>query len=129
MTPQLAKRRYVRSFWASISVYVGLVFAVPLLLRQYEIAGPLLWLLAVLPALPLFFVIYVMGRYLIETDEYERMIQTRRMLAASGAMLAVCTVYGFAETFARAPRLELFLVFPMFCFFWGLSCFFIRIAK
>jgi hypothetical protein len=129
MTPQLAKRRYVRSFWSSIAAYVALVFAVPTLLRHYDIVGPLLWLLAVLPALPLLFVIYVMGRYLIETDEYERMIQTRRMLAALGAMLAVCTVYGFAETFARAPHLELFLVFPMFCFFWGLSCIFIRIAK
>lgn len=129
MTPQRARRRYTRSFWASISAYVALVFAVPLLLREYEISGLLLWILAVLPALPLLFVIYVMGRYLIETDEYERMIQTRRMLVALGAMLAVCTVYGFAETFAAAPHLELFLVFPMFCFFWGLSCIFVRFAK
>ncbi|KAF0179907.1 MAG: hypothetical protein IV086_13540 [Hyphomonadaceae bacterium] len=129
MTPKRARQRYVRSFGSSISAYVVLVFGVPLLLRQYEITGPLLWLLAVLPALPLLFIIYVLGRYLLETDEYERAIQTRRMMAALGAMLAVCTVYGFMETFAAAPHLELFLVFPMFCVFWGLSCIFIRTAK
>ena len=129
MTPRRATQRYTRDFWIAILVYVVLVFAVTLAIKHHNITGPLLWTLAVLPALPLLRMIYVMGRYLLETDEYQRAMQTRRMLGALGAMLGVCTVYGFVETFAGAPHLELYLVFPMFCGLYGASCLFIRSAK
>ena len=129
MTPKLAERRYMTGFTISMSVYVVLVVGVPLWIRKIGIEGPALYLLALLPSLPLIYSIYVMGRFLQEMDEYQRAIQTRRMLAGLGATLAVCSVWGFLELFADAPRLDLFLVYPMFCMFWGLSCIFVRIAK
>ena len=129
MTPQRATRRYTRDFWIAIAVYVVLIFAVPLAIRHAQIAAPLLWVLSVAPALPLLGVIYLVARYLCETDEYQRAMQTRRMLGALGAMLGLCTVYGFAEAFAGAPHFELFLVFPLFCALYGSSCVFIWSAR
>jgi hypothetical protein len=129
MTPQRARRRYIAGFAASMSLYVIFVFGVPLSIKSLAIEGPALYALAVLPSLPLIYSIYVMGRYLMEMDEYQRAMQTRRMLAGIGATLAVCSAWGFLEIFAQAPRLDLYLVYPMFCMFWGLSCFFIRSVK
>jgi hypothetical protein len=129
MTPQLAKRRYLVGFSISMSIYVVLVFGVSLAIKRLGIEGPLLYALAVLPSLPLVYSIYVMGRYLMEMDEYQRAMQTRRMLAGLGATLAVCSVWGFLEVFAKTPRLDLYLVYPIFSFFWGFSCIFIRTVK
>lgn len=129
MTPQRAKRRYFVGFSIAMSLYVIFVFGVSLSIRRLGIEGPALYALAVLPSLPLIYSIFVMGRYLMEMDEYQRAMQTRRMIAGIGATLAVCSVWGFLEIFAKAPRLDLYLVYPMFCMFWGLSCFFIRSVK
>lgn len=129
MTPQRAKRRYFVGFSISMSLYVVLVFGVSLAIRRLGIEGPALYVLAVSPSLPLIYSIYVMGRYLMEMDEYQRAMQTRRMIAGIGATLSVCSVWGFLEIFANTPHLDLYLVYPMFCIFWGLSCLFIRNVK
>ena len=129
VTPQRARRRYVAGFSLSMAVYVVLVFGVSFAIKRLGIEGPALYALAVLPSLPLMYSIYVMGRYLIEMDEYQRAMQMRRMLAGLGATLAVCSAWGFLEIFAAAPRLDLYLVYPMFCMFWGLSCLVIRSVK
>lgn len=129
MTPQRAKRRYLVGFSIAMSLYVICVFGVSLSIKRLAIEGPALYALAVLPSLPLIYSIFVMGRYLMEMDEYQRAMQTRRMLAGIGATLAVCSVWGFLEIFAQVPRLDLYLVYPMFCMFWGLSCAFIRSVK
>jgi len=129
MTPQRATHRYVRSFWVAISLYTVLVFAVPLLIKHYEIKNWLLWLLSVLPALPLIGVISVMGRFLLETDEYVRTLHTLRMMIALAALLGFCTIYGFIEVFAGAPHIPMFLIFPVFCVLWGITCAIVRTVK
>ena len=129
MTPQRAKRRYLVGFSIAMTIYVVCVFGVSFALRRGAFEGPLLYALAVLPSLPLVYSIYVMGRYLMEMDEYQRALQTRRMLGGIAATLAVCSAWGFLEIFAKAPRLDLYLVYPMFCMFWGASCLFIRSVK
>ena len=129
MTPKLAARRYTTACTMTMSVYVALIVGVPTWIRMLDVEGPALYALAVLPSLPLIYAIYVIGRFLQEMDEYEQTIQIRRMLDGLAATLAVCSAWEFLEVFADAPRLNLFLVYPMFCVFWGLSCIFIRTAK
>ena len=54
--------------------------------------------IAVLPALPLLYVFWIIGRYLAEQhDEYLRLLQVRKALVATGFTLAVATVSGFLE--------------------------------
>ncbi|MGZ8998632.1 MAG: hypothetical protein ACXW2T_07235, partial [Allosphingosinicella sp.] len=82
--------------------------------------GPAIWGIAVLPALPLLFVFYAMGRYLAElTDEYVRMLEVRKALVATGLTLAVATVLGFLEIYAEAPHMPLFFI-P--CIWFGGLC-------
>lgn len=129
MTPQRAKRRYFVGFGVSMTLYVVCVFGVSFALKRGGVEGPLLYALAVLPSLPLVYSLYVMGRYLLEMDEYQRALHTRRMLAALGATLAFCSVWGFLEIFAHVARFDLYLVYPLFSTLWGLSCIVIRSVK
>jgi len=124
-----ARSRYVRDFSIAMAVYVVAVFSVVLILRTQQPEGPLLWALAVPPSLPLLRVIQVVARHVLDLDEYQRALQIRRMLAALAVTMGLCSVWGFAEAFADAPHIELYLVFPLFCGLWGFSCLFIRKAQ
>lgn len=129
MTPEIAKRRYHVGYFGAMALYVILVLAAVILIRHVGVVGPVLYVIAASPSVPLIYSIFVVARYISEIDEYQRAMQVRRMLAGLGATLAVCSFWGFLEVFANAPRLDLYLVYPMFCAFWGLSCIFIRTAK
>ena len=48
------------------------------------------------------------------------------MLWGLGAVLGVCTVWGFLSNAGVVPAPPLFLVFPLFCLAWGASQPFIR---
>lgn len=67
--------------------------------------SPVLWVLAVLPALPLLYLLWAMSRYLVEEqDEYLRMRAVNSALFATGLLLAVATVWGFLGTFRLVPQ-------------------------
>jgi MFS family permease len=60
--------------------------------------------------------IWAMARFLIEIDdEYQRMLQVRAILVATGLTLAVTSMWGMVELFTTAPRLPVFFVFPIWC--------------
>ena len=65
----------------------------------------------------------IVARYLgEEKDEFRRDLQVQAMLCAMGATLAVTSVWGFLELFlANIPHFQLYLVFPMFWLFVGIS--------
>ncbi|MBX9815494.1 MAG: hypothetical protein A4S12_13240 [Proteobacteria bacterium SG_bin5] len=106
-----AARRYVGRFVPMMIVYALLVFLVPWLIERLTAQGPLLWLLAMLPALPVIGVFWLIGRYLIElTDEYLRLLEIRKALVATGVAMAGATLWGFLESYADAPHLPLFFV-------------------
>ncbi len=100
-----ALRRYNRRslIWAtSYVVALGIALTVR---NTIHPQGPLLWLIAVLPSLPIFYFIWAMGRYLVEErDEYLRMRQVHAGLIATGLLLATATFWGFLETFGIAPH-------------------------
>lgn len=106
-----AYRAYLRRFFPTMAVYVLLVMAVPYVIRATGAQGPLLWLLAVLPALPLSAVFWILGRLLVELDdEYLRMLEVRKALVATGFAMTVACVWGFLEVYADAPHVPLFFV-------------------
>jgi hypothetical protein len=98
-----------------------LVLAVWVFVHQHP-AGVLAYALAVLPALPIVAMLAVFGLYLAEEkDEFQRWIFVQSMLWATGATLAASTVWGFMESFVQVPHLALIWIFPLYCFFWGIS--------
>ncbi|MBO9574151.1 MAG: hypothetical protein J7494_00300 [Sphingobium sp.] len=100
-----ALRRYNRRSLIWTFAYMVALFSAISVNKAWHPEGPLLWLIAILPSLPLFFFIYAMGRYLVEEkDEYLRQRAILAALWATGILLAVATCYGFLETFKLVPH-------------------------
>ena len=97
----------------AISLYVvALTGAITAFVRLHP-TGPLAYLLAVAPALPIVATIVIMGLYLREeTDEFERTVQMESALWAIGGVLVVATVWGFLEMFKLVPHIDSWAVFP-----------------
>jgi hypothetical protein len=106
-----AFRAYLRRFVPTMALYVALVFVSPWLIYSMRPQGPLLWAIAILPALPLMAVFWIIGMLLIELrDEYVRMLEIRKALVATGFALSAACAWGFLEVYAQAPHLPLFTV-------------------
>jgi hypothetical protein len=117
-----ATRRYIRRFMPMMFAYVAVLFACVWAIRHWHPVGLQLFVLSVLPALPIVGAIAVIGLYLVEeTDEFLRQQAASCMLFGTGVLLSVATVYGFlVNGGAVEADPELFLwVFPLWCFSWG----------
>jgi hypothetical protein len=111
MTSSLAQRHYNRNV-----VILSLLYSIALIGAVYAfkhqlVAGPVAYVVAVLPALPIVGIFAAIGRYLVEEqDEYVRMLMTRQTLWASGFALSIATVWGFLESFELVPHVEAFYI-------------------
>jgi hypothetical protein len=105
-------------------LYAALLVPIVIVFVHYRPVGPLAYGLAVLPALPILGMLLVIGLYLAEEkDEYIRNAQIQSLLGGMGLTLALVSVWGFLENFTHVPRLDLFLVYPIFWGFVGISAF------
>jgi hypothetical protein len=120
-------QRYRKRLAAAMMAYCVTLLGSVMLLKQGGLAGPLLWIVAVAPAIPILGVLAVIGLYIKEEpDEFERAIHVEAMLWGLAVVLAVSTVWGFLSNAGVVPAPPLFLIFPLFCAAWGLSQPFIR---
>jgi uncharacterized membrane protein len=102
--------------------YVVLLVAAIMGNRAWHPTGPLAWIIAILPALPIFFLIWSMGAYIAEeTDEYLRQRTIMSALWATGFLLAIATCYGFLETFKLVPHVEGWAAVPVWAVGLGLG--------
>jgi hypothetical protein len=107
-------RRYLWRFLPAMGLYVIVLFVSLRLYRAYDLAEPLLWLVAVAPALPLIAAIAAIGLYLKEEDdEFQRALAVASYVVATGLMLATATVWGFLEQFGLAPHVPSWSAFPL----------------
>ena len=105
--------------------YVVALFAAISVFNQLKPTGPLLWLIAVLPALPILYFVWALGQYLVEeTDEYIRMKQVSAALFATGVLLALATVWGFLETFGVVGHVPSWAAVPVWALGLGLGHFY-----
>lgn len=113
-----AQSRYVvRMFVAAVlcALFSG---AAAVGVRYGHASGAAAYALAVLPALPIIGALVVTGAYLNEEkDEFQRNLYIQSLLGGIAATLALTTVWGFLEDFARAPHLRLTWVYPLFWLF------------
>jgi len=122
-----AGRRYLKRFIPTMVVYAATVFGASYAFDLWSPAGPLAWLIAVAPAVPILAVIAIMGLYIKEeTDEFQRNVLIESMLWGFGVTLSVTTVCGFLEIYVHTPPLQSFWAFPLFCGAMGLSQVFVR---
>lgn len=122
-----AGRRYLRRFIPTMLAYVVIILGVSFAFRDAALAGPLAWVLAVAPALPVLRVIAIMGLYIREEkDEFQRNVLIESMLWGMGLTLSATTVAGFLEMYVHTPPMQSFWAFPVFCGAMGLSQVFVR---
>jgi hypothetical protein len=108
---QRAYKRYNRTVIVLSLVYVALLFAAETVIRRSQLGGPLAYVVAVLPALPIIGIFAAIGRYLVqETDEYIRFLTVRQTLIASGLTLSVATAWGFLEAFGLASHFDTYWI-------------------
>ncbi|MDH7640946.1 hypothetical protein [Sphingomonas oryzagri] len=95
-----AQKRYNKRVIGLSLLYAALLLPAVWLFKHHMVTGPLAWVVAILPALPIVAIFAAIGGYIVEeTDEYQRMLLIRQTLYASGFMLAIITVWGFLESF------------------------------
>jgi uncharacterized BrkB/YihY/UPF0761 family membrane protein len=115
-------RRYLLRFGVSMSAYVVLLIGATMLHRHGLTAGPLGYVIALAPALAILGTIASMGFYLAEeTDEFHREVLIQSLLWGIAVTLGAASVWGFLETFGKAPHAPAWAVVPLFAVAMGLS--------
>jgi len=51
-----------------------------------------------------------------ESDEFVRAVVAKQFILASGLAMAVASVWGFGESYAAAPHIPAWMIYPLF---WG----------
>jgi hypothetical protein len=117
-----AQRRFFWRFAIAMLLYVLLLVPAVWGFVHYHLTGALAYALAVLPSLPILGMLAVVGLYLAEeNDEFLRNMQIQSLLGGIGGTLAVVSVWGFLENFTQVRHLDLYLVYPLFWVFVGIS--------
>ena len=114
--------RYNRRMLAASMGYVfGLGIAIALW-NAYDLSGPVVFAIALLPTLPTFAMVWAMGRYLVEEqDEYLRYRTVRAAIISLGLVLAIGIFWGFLEMFELVPHIWAWWVLPVWSVGLGLA--------
>ena len=115
-------KRYLREFIYSMIAYV--LTLIPSILavnslRDYPFT-PARVLVALMPVLPVAFMVYFFIRYLNNIDELQQRIQLLSIGFAAGTTGLLTFSYGFLEN-VGFPRISLLWVFPIMILLWGLG--------
>jgi hypothetical protein len=114
--------RFTRRF-----IVLSLLYAVFSVLSTYGLlrchpTGIVIWLLAVLPAIPIAMAVLLTGRYMREEkDDFQSAVLVQSLLGGIGATLVVTTVWGFLENYAHFRRLDILMLWPLYLVFVGIS--------
>jgi hypothetical protein len=120
--PTKAGRQYVSRLIPTMLVYILFVFTARWTFQHLHPTGLMVYLLAILPALPLVGSIAIVGLYIAEeSDEFERSILIQSMLWGFGVALAIGTIWGSLEDFANVPHRSAFYAYFSFCIVNGIS--------
>lgn len=102
---------------SSFGYVLGLGTAITLW-RNFDLSGPIIFLISLLPTLPTFGIIWAMARYLNEEqDEYLRHRTIMASIYGLGFVLAIGIFWGFLETFELVPHVWAWWVLPA----WGIG--------
>ena len=124
MYAQPAGRRYLRALWPALVGYSLSLFASIWLIKQGIASVPLRALVAVLPVLPIAWMMHAALRYLREIDELQRRIETESIGVAS---LLTSLLYFGAGLLQQAKVIDIgagvamIWVFPLLCLIYGIA--------
>ncbi|MFN7619501.1 MAG: hypothetical protein ACK5RN_05160 [bacterium] len=111
-----AQGRYVVRTVGFMSGYV--VINVAAILGAFDdIASPVAaWALALAVSAPVIGQIWATLALMRESDEFVRAVVAKQFILAAGAAMALASVWGFGESYAAAPHIPAWMIYPLF---WG----------
>lgn len=114
--------RYNRGIMlTSLGYMLGMGIAISLWDR-FDLSPPVVFAISLLPAIPTFAMIWVMGRYIAgEADEYLRHRAIISALWGLCLVLALGTFWGFMEMFDLVPHIWAWWVMPVWAIGMGLG--------
>lgn len=115
------KRYNWRIIWLSL-LYVAFLLPAVYGFKHQLVPSSLIYLVAILPAVPIIGIFAAMGRYLVEErDEYVRVLMVRKILWASGLTLSVATIWGFLDNFRLVGHADGYWLLVVWFFGLGLG--------
>ena len=124
MYAQAAGRRYLRALWPAMVAYSLSLFASIFLIKRGIESVPLRAVVAVLPVLPIGWVMLAALRYLREVDELQRRIETEAIGIASLLVSLLYFAGGMlekAEVIGMDAGMAMIWVFPLLCGTYGIA--------
>ena len=118
ITPAVANRRYQVHLVVAMVIYVVLV-AISVNLLKSGHSGTVRVLLALMPALPIVWVLWAVIRYLGEADELQRRVHLEALSIAAGAAAFLSLTYGLLEDLAGFPHFSAWWTFVVIDMIWG----------
>ncbi len=114
-----AEARLVVRYSVSIVIWMAVVFPLTVVgrsevfLHQW-LHGPVLYLVAAAPCVPLGAVLLSAARFFRDCDEYVRALMSRRLLLAGALTLFLACVWGFLEGMPAVPVVPIWAVAPAY---------------
>jgi len=107
-----AFRRYSVRVIASMSGYTLAVLTTTSLIRHHIVAGWPVYPLAVLPALFIIGLFWVIGKLVIDLqdDGYQQMLMVKTVLWSTGFILSLSTIWDFLVSYANMPPMPPFVI-------------------
>ena len=112
------KRKYLREMMLSMGLYLVVLTAS---LSVTKLLEPGLWrtVVGLAPALPIFIVVWVIGRQFQRMDEFQRLRALESIAVAAAVTAGLTFTYGFLES-AGFPKVSMFWVWGVMGITWGL---------
>ncbi len=121
MTNKQAKSRYMRVFVPAMIGYVVSIFSTSLLINKSADVAPLTYGLALIPAIFVFIWVWAHARYILEIDEFVRMLQIKSVLYGLIVLMGFTTAWGLLEFYTPVPAIPIFYVLPGFYLCYGIA--------
>ena len=125
MTNKQAKARYFKIFIPAMIGYLFSVFGVSALIDKSADVSLLTYGLALTPAIFVFIWVWSHARFIMEIDEFGRMLQIKSILYGLIALMGFTTAWGFLEIYAQAMQIPIFYVLPGFYLCYGVAAIFV----
>ena len=124
-----AHKRYAIRTIAFMSGYV--VVNVAAIFGAFDdIASPVAaWALALTVSAPVIGQIWATLALMRESDEFVRAVVAKQFILASGLAMAIASVWGFGESYAAAPHIPAWIIYPLFWACFGLIAPFVKTSN
>ena len=128
MSVDLAHRRYVFRTLGFMGGYVGINLAA-IFGAFDDVQRPGAWALALAVAAPVAGQIWATLMLMRDSDEYVRALTAKRFIVAAGVAMALFSAWGFGESYAEAPHVPGWMIYPLFWAAFGVVSPFVRTTR